>query len=51
MLKTSTDLRASLLLGHEFIHMSQVRLLWLLLQSRKVLGEVLGQGHGAWQLD
>ena len=47
---TLAHLWASLLLRHELVEMAQIWLLWLLLQASKVLGEVLGHGHGAWQL-
>ena len=39
-----------LLLRHVLIEVSQVRLLSVLLQTRKTLGKVLGHGHGTGQL-
>ena len=42
-----TDLRACLLLGDKLIEVSQVWLLRMLLQTGKIVGEVLGHGHGA----
>ena len=48
--RARTDLWACLLLGHELIKVSQIWLLRVLLQTGKVLGQVLSDGHGARQL-
>jgi hypothetical protein len=47
---TLAHLWASLLLGHVLVEMAQIWLLRLLLQASKVLGKVLGHGHGTRQM-